>query len=217
MEMGLIEARSSRASNRRESFNGRTLIPTSAELLEPLPSTASDTCCGEALRPFWADDGRYISVCMRCGNETTHKHMVRYNGSPWIGVDLDGTLARELPDSQDADAIGEPIEPMMQRVRQWLADGQAVKIFTARASVPRQIELVKQWLEENGLPDLEVTNAKDFRMIELWDDRAVQVARNSGQPLNGQNKTQPKVNPSVKIVARRRGGFMSRLRMFLAL
>ena len=194
-------------------------MPSTAELLDLQPSTASETCCGEALRPFWADDGRYISVCMRCGAETNHRHMVRYNGSPWIGVDLDGTLAREISDSQDADAIGEPIEPMMQRVRQWLANGQAVKIFTARASVPRQIDLVKQWLEENGLPDLEVTNAKDFRMIELWDDRAVQVTKNSGQPLNGQDSIGKSANPKVTIVARRKPNesFVSKLRMFFAL
>jgi len=171
------------------------------------------------LRPFWAEDGRYISVCMRCGKETTHKHMVRYNGTPWIGVDLDGTLAREVPDSQDSDTIGEPIEPMMQRVHQWLADGQTVKIFTARASVPRQIALVKRWLKDNGLPDLEVTNAKDFRMIELWDDRAVQVTKNSGQPLKSSSSCRASGTSNVTIVARRKPkkSFVSKLRMFFAL
>jgi hypothetical protein len=33
------------------------------------------------------------------------------------------------------------------------------------------------------LPDLEVTNAKDMDMIELWDDRAVQVIPNTGNPV----------------------------------
>jgi hypothetical protein len=108
---------------------------------------------------------------------------------------------------------------MMKRVRQWIADGQTVKIFTARASVPRQIELVKQWLKDNNLPDLEVTNAKDFKMIELWDDRAVQVSRNSGQPTTPTTATGSNSSSTMKFVARRkpRGSFVSKLRMFFAL
>jgi hypothetical protein len=145
--------------------------------------------------------------------------MVRYNGTPWIGVDLDGTLARETSDSQDPDQIGEPVPAMMERVLDWIKQGQTVKIFTARASVPRQIALVKDWLRLHGLPDLEVTNAKDFKMIELWDDRAVQVTRNSGQPLKALNLEGRKTNSGVTIVARRRanGSFVSKLRMLFAL
>ena len=33
--------------------------------------------------------------------------------------------------------------------------------------------------------DLEITNVKDFYMIELWDDRVVQVVPNSGQRVDG--------------------------------
>ena len=223
MEMGLTDARSCRADIRSESAYARVTPETRSATQEvpvsPDEASASETCCGQPLRPFWADDGRYISVCMRCGRETTHKHMVRYNGSPWIGVDLDGTLACETPDAQDPDVIGEPVEPMMRRVRSWLAEGKAVKIFTARASVPRQVELVKQWLKDNGLPDLEVTNTKDFKMIELWDDRAVQVNRNSGQPVDAQDSRTNTKTPKVTIVARRKssGSFVSKLRMFFAL
>jgi len=218
--MGLTEARSSRAGIRNESACTMILPVTdesAANSLAHARGPEPHACCGEELRPFWAEDGRYISVCMRCGTEFSHKHMVRYNGTPWIGVDLDGTLAHEIPDSQDPDQIGEPVQAMMQRVLAWIDQGQTVKIFTARASVPRQIILVKEWLKQHGLPDLEVTNAKDFKMIELWDDRAVQVTRNSGEPLSQQSPAGRKSNPSVKIVARRKGGLISKLRMFLAL
>lgn len=102
---------------------------------------------------------------------------------PWIGVDLDGTLA--FYDSwRGFEHIGEPVPVMMARVRHWLNSGYHVKIFTARASNPEKgIPPVVRWLEKNGLPPLEVTNCKDFGMIELWDDRAVQVVYNSGCPF----------------------------------
>lgn len=102
--------------------------------------------------------------------------------SAWIGVDLDGTLAQYTHGSA-VNEIGEPIEPMMTRVREWISEGKTVKIFTARAAIPQQVAVVKAWLVQNGLPRLEVTNAKDFGMIELWDDRCIQVNANTGMPV----------------------------------
>lgn len=97
----------------------------------------------------------------------------------WIGVDLDGTLAR-YDGWKGPDHIGEPVPIMMQRVKTWLRRGKTIKIFTARASVSEQIPPVKAWLKKHGLPDLEVTNTKDFDMEELWDDHAVRVSTNTG-------------------------------------
>ena len=103
------------------------------------------------------------------------------NSRGWIGVDLDGTLAHY--DGWYGPAhIGEPIEPMIDRVRSWLEEGVEVRIFTARASVPEYVPFVKKWLEQNGLPPLTVTNQKDFDMISLWDDRCVEVECNMGIP-----------------------------------
>lgn len=51
--------------------------------------------------------------------------------SKWIGVDLNGTLA--LYTTGDYRTIGDPIEPMVARVKQWIKDGHEVRIFTARA------------------------------------------------------------------------------------
>lgn len=101
----------------------------------------------------------------------------------WIGVDLDGTLA-EYDGWKGEEHIGPPIPLMLERVKKWIADGITVKIFTARASRPESIPHIKKWLEANGLPDLEVTNCKDFGMVMLWDDRCVRVEANTGVVLS---------------------------------
>jgi hypothetical protein len=101
------------------------------------------------------------------------------NQQGWIGVDLDGTLAEATP-WQGMDHIGPPVPLMMRRVRQWLDRGLRVKIMTARAGDPVGIAATQAWLKAHGLPELEVTDRKDFGMIELWDDRAIQVVQNQG-------------------------------------
>lgn len=98
----------------------------------------------------------------------------------WIGVDLDGTLAM-YDGWKGPEHIGDPIPMMADRVRLWIADGREVRIFTARASSAEQTVHVHNWLKQHGFPDLIVTNEKDFGMIELWDDRCVQVQANTGQ------------------------------------
>lgn len=101
----------------------------------------------------------------------------------WIGVDLDATLAH-YEGWKGAGHIGAPIPAMVERVRAWLKAGKEVKIFTARACVPEEIPLIQDWLENvAGLPRLDVTNVKDFRMFQLWDDRVVQVRPNTGEPV----------------------------------
>jgi hypothetical protein len=97
----------------------------------------------------------------------------------WIGVDLDGTLAY-YDKWRGADHIGEPIKPLLKRVKEVIAAGSTVKIFTARASEKENIPHIKAWCKKHGLGDLEVTNVKDFAMTELWDDRAKQVIKNKG-------------------------------------
>jgi hypothetical protein len=101
---------------------------------------------------------------------------------PWIGVDLDGTLAT-FHRWRGLGYIGKPIPVMMTRVRGWVEAGYEVKIVTARASIEEGISPVKAWLAKHGLPDLEVVSGKDFDMIELWDDRAIQVLPNSGKAV----------------------------------
>lgn len=100
----------------------------------------------------------------------------------WIGVDLDGTLA-EWHGWQHDGAIGKPVPAMMERIYKWLhTPGLTVKIFTARAAMNAELEIprIHAWLAKNGLPALEVTCTKDMFMLELWDDRAIQVIPNTG-------------------------------------
>jgi len=49
----------------------------------------------------------------------------------WIGVDLDGTLAR-YEGWKGADHIGAPVPAMLARVKEWRSNGIEVRIFTAR-------------------------------------------------------------------------------------
>jgi hypothetical protein len=212
-----------RAGTGMPHFEANRLALYGRKEVEVCFSNDSETvCCGQVLKPFWAYDGRMISLCSRCGLKYTDNSKIRYKSAPWIGVDLDGTLAHDVGGSRGSrslEEIGSPIKPMVDRLRNWIAEGKTVKIFTARASSPHQVVKVKKWLAEHGLPDLEVTNVKDLRMIELWDDRCVQVMTNSGQPvrsggscpengLRARRSTSRRISPS---------GFFSRLRIFLTL
>jgi len=103
----------------------------------------------------------------------------------WYAVDFDGTLAVYHGwKGPGIEVMGEPVPVMLARVKRWLAAGHEVRIFTARASVPEQIPPVEAWCEKYLGRKLPVTNVKDFGMIELWDDRAVQVIPNTGEPAD---------------------------------
>ena len=100
-----------------------------------------------------------------------------------ILVDLDGTLA-EYTSWQGIEHIGRPIPAMVAKIVKWLSDGIEVRIFTARAAIGEQAILyVKQWLKDNNLPDMIVTNCKDMSTLEIWDDRAVRVVKNTGMRI----------------------------------
>jgi hypothetical protein len=102
---------------------------------------------------------------------------------PWIGVDFDGTLCT-YDGWKGPLHVGEPVPLMMDHVKEWLAKGIRVKIVTARATLgPIQVALVRLWMAYYGLPDLEITATKDRFMLELWDDRAIQVEKNTGREI----------------------------------
>jgi hypothetical protein len=101
-------------------------------------------------------------------------------GNGWIGVDLDGTLA-QWETGHSSKHIGPPVQSMLDRVKRWITMGIEVRIFTARASVESHIPPVEEWLKTHGLEGLKVTNVKDYRMLQLWDDRAIQVIPNTGE------------------------------------
>jgi hypothetical protein len=120
----------------------------------------------------------------------------------WIGVDLDGTLA-EYHGWGDG-SIGKPIPLMIERVKRWLSEGREVRIVTARVWCdPRQWDYagargrsqesyeaeaaIQAWCRTHLGVALPVTCMKDFGMIELWDDRAIQVLANTGVRFRGGN------------------------------
>jgi hypothetical protein len=109
--------------------------------------------------------------------------------SGWIGVDLDGTLA-EYGHWQGEAHVGAPIPAMVARVTAWLAEGREVRIFTARvgcaADMLEAVETpIKAFCVAQFGVELPITNVKDFGMIELWDDRCVQVVPNTGERVDG--------------------------------
>lgn len=116
-------------------------------------------------------------------------------GKGWIGVDLDGTLAVDdgLPFSPGM--IGSPIPMMLNRVKRWVMEGQDVRIFTARVSTDgtnkrnweaqQSRHAIEDWCRNYIGRVLPVTCSKDYQMVELWDDRAVQVNRNTGVRADG--------------------------------
>ncbi len=116
-------------------------------------------------------------------------------GGGWIGVDLDGTLA-EYTGWKGVDHIGDPIPKMVERVKRWLDEDRAVRIFTARVhghglpiiGTDECVDVltpIREWCEKHIGAVLPVTNIKDFGMVELWDDRAVQVIPNTGERADG--------------------------------
>jgi hypothetical protein len=122
------------------------------------------------------------------------------SNSGWIGFDLDGTLA-EYHGFKGPDHIGEPIYPMIEILRGFLSQGKKVKIFTARVWYPRATggnlletgrrleeaeaarRAIEAWCLEHIGQVLEVTCVKDYSMWALYDDRAIQVQKNTGRIL----------------------------------
>ena len=103
----------------------------------------------------------------------------------WIGVDFDGTLATY--NKGMAPELGKPIPKMVERVKKWLHKGIEVRIVTARASHPSFTEAdrtaMSVWCLNHVGQVLPIQCHKDYDMIELWDDRAVQVESNTGERI----------------------------------
>lgn len=108
----------------------------------------------------------------------------------WIGVDLDGTLA-EYKGWRGPGHIGAPVRRMRLRVISWLngnhpSGSTDVRIFTARKE--DSYDAIRRWCRRHLGQELPITNQKDFAMIEIWDDRAVQVIENTGRRADGETE-----------------------------
>ena len=125
----------------------------------------------------------------------------------WIGIDLDGVLAEwgeGTSNPGDVTRIGDPIPATVALVKRLLADGQTVKIFTARVGPATdqecydnsnhacptlwdwqewQTQLINAWMDEHLGTRLVITATKDWHMWKLYDDRCVQMIPNTGVSL----------------------------------
>lgn len=102
--------------------------------------------------------------------------------SGWIGVDLDGTVAI-YGGWKGEEHIGDPIMPMIERIKRWRAEGVEVRIFTARVADEHAARIrgfIERWCLTHIGEVLPVTNIKDYEMDQFWDDRAIQVRANTG-------------------------------------
>ncbi len=117
------------------------------------------------------------------------------NKRRWIGVDFDGTLATFGCNwSEDYRATGQPIPAMVERVKQWIADGEDVRIFTARMDCYHPlfkdltVECVKRpiiaWCLAHIGCELPVTNVKDYFCKAIYDDRAIGVEKDTGRLIH---------------------------------
>lgn len=115
--------------------------------------------------------------------------------------DLDGTLAYDIPSGKfNPGKIGGPIPRMVERAKEHFAAGDIVKIFTARACtldhhtifegtaeeyLDHVTKAIKAWCLEHVGQELEVTCVKDYKTDIFYDDRAIQIIRNTGLRADG--------------------------------
>ena len=129
--------------------------------------------------------------------------MSGFNGK-WHGFDLDGTIADNSAHTFGLGKIGKPVKPMCDLMKKLHTEGRRVKIFTARlsdvGSDPLSQKAVKEhiwkWCDENLGFRPEITDRKDYMMECIYDDRAKQVVRNTGECLEDlYNELVAKVQP----------------------
>ena len=106
-----------------------------------------------------------------------------------------------------ADIIGEPIPSMVERVKRMLAAGKTVKIFTARihghgmpligGGTEDVVTPIKKWCLKHLGQELEVTNVKDFGMVTLYDDRCIQVEKNTGRLIGSSKDRRRHIKPKT--------------------
>lgn len=107
-----------------------------------------------------------------------------------IGCDFDGTLA-EYNGWVSVDHTGEPITEMVEKVKQALAEGAEVFIFTARVNpldesfqagvdAVTSYLVIAEWCRKYIGVLLPITSTKSRAFTEMWDDRAKGVVKNTG-------------------------------------
>lgn len=113
---------------------------------------------------------------------------------PWFGFDFDATIAHYPPKKADG-MLGKPIESeVLTLLKQLVAEGHECRIVTARVGSGTPAEIAKitkemqAWCLTYVGKELPVTAKKDYLMIVLFDDRAIQVEYNTGKLLGDPTK-----------------------------
>lgn len=97
---------------------------------------------------------------------------------PWLGFEFYGVLAKASNDSTN----GEPIPEMVDFVKNIIQDAKyEVRIFTDLADNDESTEMIAQWLKDNDLPELKITNVKDKYMRFTFDVRSIRIKQNKGE------------------------------------
>lgn len=112
----------------------------------------------------------------------------------WVAFDFDATLS-EYQGFKGARAFGPPIQPMVDLAKAFHAKGFEVVILTARATHPDNtaddLAAIAEWcLKYLGFSPL-ITGEKSYRIVLLFDDRAVQVIPNTGVVVEVPNAKMP--------------------------
>ena len=101
-----------------------------------------------------------------------------------VACDLDGTLAI-YKGERDHMFIGEPIKCMVDAIKVIRECNGEVWIFTARLSDPQTHDVAKKviedWLKKHDIQVDGITCVKQKFFSEFWDDRAIQVIKNTGE------------------------------------
>jgi len=111
------------------------------------------------------------------------EELAEVKGDGCVAFDLDGTLA-EYHGWNGISHIGMPIIAMVDRLKQYRANGVKCVIFTARASdAPDQemaMKIIDAWSLLHLGEILPITNKKTPDIVRIYDDRARQVIENTG-------------------------------------
>ena len=100
-----------------------------------------------------------------------------------IAVDLDGTLAH-YDGWKGIGHIGCVIPEVANAMERAQDEGAEVHLFTARVSDPEDAAeahaVISKWAAANHFNFASITAVKHKFFTEFWDDRAIQVIKNSG-------------------------------------
>lgn len=122
-----------------------------------------------------------LEALSQCGIPVNGAHaLFAERPVPWVGFDLDGTLATQLK-VYDPTGIGEVIESMKAVLMDTLKDNTfKVRILTARLDpctphAHKACEAILKWTMEQFGTKIWPTSTKDSHMVLLYDDRCYRV------------------------------------------